>query len=174
MKRFTSIMICRTRQTLFTNVSGKEVRRIAFGPYGSLRYDSAAVSISSEAHLPDGIRFTGQPFDTETGLICLGRRYFDPNICRFISADRAVSGVYLPDSWDRYAYGHNNPLRYSDPSGRSVFGDFLAAVGVAAAVVALVVAGFFTGGATWAVAGIVINVSGVMFEAASGIAVGAV
>jgi hypothetical protein len=41
-------------------------------------------------------------------------------------------------------------------------------------VAALVVAGFFTAGSTWAVAGIVINVSGLMFATAIGVAGGAI
>ena len=155
--------------TLFTALDGGVVRRIAFSPYGSVRQDSAV-----GAGLPNGIRFTGQEGDPETGLVCLGQRYYDPRLGRFISPDVLAPGVYQVDSWNRYCYGHNNPLRYTDPSGLLSVGDVLAIIGIAIVVAALVVAGIFTGGATWAVAGVVINVSGLLFATAIGVAGGAI
>lgn len=156
--------------TLYTDTDGKDVRRLAFGPYGTLRFDSAAGT-----GLPDAIRFTGQPFDAETGLICLGRRFYDPRLGRFISPDRVVPGIYLPDAWNRYIYGRNNPLRYTDPTG-CFWADFFAALGMAFLVAGLIVAGAFTGGTTWAVAGVVIttNLGGLLVGTAIGVAAGAV
>jgi len=155
--------------TLFTALDGSSVRRIAFGPYGTLRQDSAAGT-----GLPNGVRFVGQESDPETGLVCLGQRYYDPATGRFISPDALAPGVFQIDSWNRYLYGHNNPLRYIDPSGLLSLGDVLAIIGIAIVVAALVVAGFLTAGSTWAVAGVVINVSGLMFATAVGVAGGAI
>ena len=42
----------------------------------------------------------------------------DPAIGRFIQADSIVPAPGNPQSLNRYAYVYNNPLRYSDPSGR--------------------------------------------------------
>lgn len=155
--------------TLYTTLIGTEARRIALSPYGMLRQDSGATG------LPDEARIRGQPLDGESGLICLGRRYYDPRLGRFISPDRAVPGLYRIDSWNRYAYACNNPLRYTDPTGRFSWGDFFAILGVAIVVAALIVAGFFTGGATWALAaGVVISVKGLLIGVAVGIAAGAV
>ena len=158
--------------TLYTDLTGHEVRRLAFGPYGTLRFDSTGSAVPDS--LRDTARLSGQPFDVETGLLCLGRRFYDPRIGRFLSADRAVPGVYTLDGWNRYTYARNNPLRYMDPSGRLSVGDVFAIIGIALVVAALIVAGVFTGGATWAVAGVVINVSAVMFATAVGVAAGAV
>ena len=36
---------------------------------------------------------------------------------RFASADTIIPGAGNPQSWDRFAYVNNNPLRYTDPSG---------------------------------------------------------
>ncbi len=155
--------------TLYTNLAGNEVRRLAFAPYGTLRFDSAAM-----AGPPDGIRFLGQPFDDETGLLCLGRRYYDPRLGRFISADIIVPGIFTLDGWNRYIYGHNNPLRYIDPTGLISGWDILAIIGIVIVVAVLVVAGFFTAGTTWAIAGVVINVSGLLIGTAIGVAGGAI
>ncbi len=45
----------------------------------------------------------------------------DPSIGKFIQADSIVPTPGNPQSLNRYAYVDNNPLRYTDPSGR--FGD---------------------------------------------------
>ena len=46
-----------------------------------------------------------------SGLYYYGARYYDPLIGRFIIAD----------TLNRYSYVLNNPLRYMDPSGNTVF-----------------------------------------------------
>jgi RHS repeat-associated protein len=61
--------------------------------------------------------YTGQEYDEEAGLLYLRARYYDPNIGRFISADPFWGRLEEPASQNRYAYVHNNPLVYADPSG---------------------------------------------------------
>ena len=39
-------------------------------------------------------------------------------IGRFMSADTVVDGVYDSVGYNRYTYVRNNPINYSDPSGR--------------------------------------------------------
>lgn len=51
-----------------------------------------------------------------TGLTHLGAREYDPDTGRFLSADAAVDPAD-PQQLNGYAYGHNNPLRRSDPTG---------------------------------------------------------
>jgi RHS repeat-associated protein len=69
--------------------------------------------------------FTGQasymddPITSETtegfGLMFFNARWLDPAIGRFAQADSIVpSGV---QGYDRYAYGNNNPIKYTDPTG---------------------------------------------------------
>ena len=61
-------------------------------------------------------QFTGQRLDT-TGLYYYGARYYDPTIGRFISPDTIVPSYMNPQSFNRYSYCLNNPLKYTDPSG---------------------------------------------------------
>ena len=44
-------------------------------------------------------------------------RWYDPALGRFVQADTIIPQPGDPQSWDRYAYVENNPLRYTDPSG---------------------------------------------------------
>ena len=64
--------------------------------------------------------YTGEEFDTETGLLYLRARYYDPSLGRFISADPYLGRVAMPVTQNRFIYVHNNPLGFVDPSGLAV------------------------------------------------------
>jgi RHS repeat-associated protein len=51
------------------------------------------------------------------GLMFYNARWVDPVTGRFVQADSIIAYVTDPQSWDRYAYTLNNPVRYIDPSG---------------------------------------------------------
>jgi RHS repeat-associated protein len=72
-------------------------------------------------------RFTGKERDTEaansampTGLDFFGARYSSGAQGRFTSPDPSMSSAKVddPQTWNRYAYVTNNPLRYVDSDGR--------------------------------------------------------
>ncbi len=67
-------------------------------------------------------RFTGQIRDDESGLDYFGARYFSSQQGRFMSPDKPLMDQHRidPQSWNLYAYGRNNPLRYVDPGGEAV------------------------------------------------------
>jgi RHS repeat-associated protein len=67
--------------------------------------------------------FTGKELDEETGLYYYSARYYDPRTSQFISTDPLVQSdpdkvAEMPATLDLYAYVANNPLRYTDPTGR--------------------------------------------------------
>lgn len=64
-------------------------------------------------------RFTGYERDSETGLDFTGTRYYGSLMGRFTSPDDfwKDSHVADPQSWNKYAYVRNNPLKYIDPTG---------------------------------------------------------
>jgi RHS repeat-associated protein len=64
-------------------------------------------------------KFTGKELDAESGLYNFGARYYGPALGRFITPDPLMSSGHPqhPQSWNRYAYALNNPLRYVDPDG---------------------------------------------------------
>jgi len=55
----------------------------------------------------------------ETGIYYYGARYYDPAIGRFISQDIIVQNHASPQSFNRYSYVLNNPLKYVDSMGRA-------------------------------------------------------
>jgi RHS repeat-associated protein len=62
-------------------------------------------------------QFTGQVKDDETGLYYYGARYFDPELGRFIQPNHVIQDLSNPQSYNRYSYCVNDPLRYTDPTG---------------------------------------------------------
>jgi RHS repeat-associated protein len=50
-------------------------------------------------------------------LINLNARLYDPVLARFLGMDPFVQSPDFTQNFNRYAYGLNNPLKYTDPSG---------------------------------------------------------
>jgi RHS repeat-associated protein len=68
-------------------------------------------------------KFTGKERDAETGLDYFGARYYAAKAARFTSVDPVYTwqdNLADPVRWNRYAYSRNNPLRYTDPDGRTI------------------------------------------------------
>lgn len=69
----------------------------------------------------DGVRqrFTGKERDDETRLDYFLARYHSASQGRFISPDPLLSSGTIndPQTWNRYSYTVNNPLKYTDPLG---------------------------------------------------------
>ena len=62
--------------------------------------------------------FHGKEQDAATGLQYFGARYYDPAVGRFLGIDPVDYQDGNLHSFNRYAYGNNNPVRYADPDGR--------------------------------------------------------
>ena len=64
-------------------------------------------------------RSTGKERDTESGNDYFGARYYASSMGRFLGPDpKAASGHPAdPQTWNRYVYGGNNPLKFIDPNG---------------------------------------------------------
>jgi len=108
---------------------------------GTLRYDPFGAVITQAGlggQLPLG--FTGGVPDQGSGLLYLNARWYAPTYGVFISPDPVVQNLYDPLCWSAYAYCRNNPVTYTDPSGRSFWGIFLAALAIVALIVVTIVA----------------------------------
>ena len=63
-------------------------------------------------------RYASKRFDSELNLVYFGKRYYDPEFARWLTADPA--GCF--DCANLYQYVLNNPYRYFDPEGENVIG----------------------------------------------------
>jgi RHS repeat-associated protein len=70
-------------------------------------------------------KFTSYERDNETDLDFAQARYYNYSHGRFTSIDplRESAKAENPQTWNRYSYSYNNPLRFTDPSGM-IAGDF--------------------------------------------------
>ncbi|MGH9761952.1 MAG: RHS repeat-associated core domain-containing protein, partial [Blastocatellia bacterium] len=93
---------------------GEEIGNIGSGRNGVVGYSS-----STDVRQ----KFTSKEQDTESGLDYFGSRYFSGPQGRFTGADGLLSSgtIYDPQSWNRYTYALNDPLKYTDPFGLYVF-----------------------------------------------------
>jgi RHS repeat-associated protein len=64
--------------------------------------------------------FTGHEQDDELGLVNMRGRMYDPRLGRFLTTDPIVSLPRDPQSYNRYSYVLNRPLKLVDPSGWAV------------------------------------------------------
>jgi len=111
-----------------TNAAGMKIAEYKFAPYGE-----------KEVAVGDGTEygFTDKAEDVSTGLKYYGRRYYDPEVARFISVDPKKDG----DNW--FIYCKNNPLGYIDENGLwSVSATFAPSAGAAIGVQGGVVVAF--------------------------------
>ena len=88
----------------------------------NFRYDSYGNIISQTGAMADKVhfRYRGYYYDTETGFYYLQTRYYDPSICRFISADQPELASTLASSigeLNLYSYCANNPIMCTDETG---------------------------------------------------------
>ena len=65
------------------------------------------------------LHFTAKERDQESGNDYFGARYLSSNAGRFLSPDPGPWLFTNPQGYNKYAYGLNNPLRYSDDSGET-------------------------------------------------------
>jgi len=110
-----------------TDNNAELITKMAFAPFGSRRQSDWENSNSSfEATLADTTftnttrGFTNHEHLDSVGLIHMNGRVYDPEIGRFLSPDRFIQAPEFSQSFNRYAYVHNNPLSNTDPDGNFV------------------------------------------------------
>src|SRR6266498_2914627 len=74
------------------------------------------------------LKYTGHERDNAANqfsdtLDYMHARYYSPGLGRFLSVDPAQRSMRpgIPQSWNRYSYAINNPIRYTDPYGLDWF-----------------------------------------------------
>ena len=83
-------------------------------PFGEERPTGVDPTLNTKA-------FTGHERDGETGLDYMLARYYSSSLARFMAVDPGNdTQLEDPQSWNRYSYTRNNPLRYTDPDGKAL------------------------------------------------------
>jgi RHS repeat-associated protein len=91
-----------------TSAAAAVLNRTRYEPYG----------MTAAGMNPSGIGFTGHVNDTNTGLVYMQQRYYDPVAGRLLSIDPITTDVNTANSFNRYNYASNNPYKFIDPDGR--------------------------------------------------------
>ncbi|NTX65880.1 VCBS repeat-containing protein [Myxococcus sp. CA051A] len=99
--------------------------RMKFEPFGAGRMPHALPVAASVGTSSVKKGFTGHEADDEFGLVNMGGRIYDPETARFLTPDPFVQFPHDGQSYNRYAYTLNNPLRWTDPTGFQAQGDDL-------------------------------------------------
>ena len=91
----------------------------AGNPVSAYNYDGYG-SIRAQAGEGGSFTFTGEQLDTETSMVFLRARYYDPQAGRFLQRDSFEGRPTDPRTLNRYGYAGGNPLRYVDPTGNDI------------------------------------------------------
>ncbi|OEE67892.1 hypothetical protein A1OO_19335 [Enterovibrio norvegicus FF-33] len=104
---------------MITDGYGVVVERRSYNVWGKQRkviwQEDSTTSVQLKIITNRG--YTGHEQIEEVGLTHMNGRVYDEEVGRFISADPIVQAPFVTNSFNRYAYVWNNPLKYRDPSG---------------------------------------------------------
>ena len=81
-------------------------------------FDGYGNKLSSTGSTVNTSLFAGEHFDPNVGFYYLRARYYDQNTGRFITMDPLDGDLQSPPSLHRYLYANNNPVNFTDPTGK--------------------------------------------------------
>lgn len=99
--------------------SGNEVFAATYDPWGKQTVTTNTIGFRRG--------FTGHEMLPHYDLINMNGRLYDPYLARFLSPDNYVQMPDFSQSFNRYSYCLNNPLKYTDPDGEWFLGTLLSA-----------------------------------------------
>ncbi len=104
---------------LVTDINRIKVAEHAYYPFG------AEINLTPHESPEEAMRFTGHERDIVAGdghtLDDMHARFYSASVGRFLSVDPSLDlkkTIATPQMWNRYAYVLNNPLPYTDPTGK--------------------------------------------------------
>jgi RHS repeat-associated protein len=107
---------------MITASGGVLVAKHAYYPFG------AEMDIAPQETSVEAMKFTGHERDvvaaTNASVDYMHARYSSPSLGRFLSVDPTLAiekALTEPQRWNRYTYVIDNPLKYTDPTGREIY-----------------------------------------------------
>jgi RHS repeat-associated protein len=102
----------------FSDEAGTVIERLAFDPWGKRRFVNGNLDAVDSMFSRNTDRgYTMHEHLDEVGVIHMNGRVYDPLVGRFMSADPTIPNPFNLQSFNRYSYVRNNPLRLFDPTG---------------------------------------------------------
>ena len=107
-----------------TNEAGTIIQHYAYSSFGKILkiVDNSGNDITANPLVKTSYGFTNREHDSESGMMYYRARYMMPEIGRFIQEDPHPGKKKMPNTINnKYIYTLNNPLAFTDPSGKFVF-----------------------------------------------------
>jgi len=100
--------------------TGSTISEYSFDAWGRRRdKDDWSYTLTSEPALFADRGFTAHEFLSDFNLYNMNGRLYDPVVGRFLSPDPYIQDPSFSQSYNRYSYCLNNPLKFTDYSGES-------------------------------------------------------
>lgn len=96
-----------------TDGAGVITETKSYEPYGEV--------LSSAGSGASIYGFDGEQFDPATGLIYLRARYYSGAMGRFLTRDSWLGNDRAPMSYNVWLFGYSNPIRFTDPDGKTPY-----------------------------------------------------
>lgn len=104
--------------THVTDASGNVVNEYNFDAWGRRRnFADWSYSVAAQTDILPDRGFTGHEYLPWFKLYNMNGRLYDPIVGRFLEPDPVIQNAFSTRNLNRYSYGLNNPLKYTDPSG---------------------------------------------------------
>lgn len=99
-----------------TNASGTLTSQQRYLPFGEER------AIPNSPILATDFGYTGQRLldSGMGGIMDYKARFYSPSLGRFQQPDTLIPNPANPQSWNRFSYVYNNPVKYNDPTGHAI------------------------------------------------------
>jgi RHS repeat-associated protein len=94
-----------------TDGSGAIAASYTYDPYGT------TLSASGAQATVNPFRYASGYFDSATGLLKFGARYYDSSLGRWTQRDPIAGSIANPGAMDRYVYAGDSPVSLTDASG---------------------------------------------------------
>ncbi|MBP7496738.1 MAG: hypothetical protein KA792_03645 [Bacteroidales bacterium] len=106
--------------TGLVNESGALVQEFSYDAWGRRRKPDIWTDYTVTEPTLISRGYTGHEHLDIFGLINMNGRLYDPLLGRMLSPDNFVQSPMFSQSYNRFAYCVNNPLKYTDPSGENI------------------------------------------------------
>ena len=98
--------------------TGSAIDEYSYDSWGRRRdKDNWSYTLSGEPALFADRGFTAHEYLEDFKLYNMNGRLYDPVVGRFLSPDPYIADPSFTQSYNRYSYVLNNPLKYNDPTG---------------------------------------------------------